>query len=98
MICTSMTGSTTNDAADLPKKSKKSDSDAKAPTTLGVSDYALYIYAALASTSAMALMAHRRYLCGFKSLDFFADKHKIEDTFALRYLETRIGAVLPSFW
>eukprot|EP00946_MAST-07B_sp_MAST-7B-sp1_P004874 g4874.t1 len=93
MICTSMTGSTTNDAADLPKEvRKKSDSDAKAPSTLGVSDYALYIYAALASTSAMALMAHRRCPSGFKSLDFFADKHKIEDTFALRYLETRIGA------
>ena len=93
MICTSMTGSTSNDAAALPKEvGKKSDSDAKAPSTLGVSDYALYMYAALASTSAMALMAHRRCPSGFKTLDFFADKHKIEDTFALRYLETRIGA------
>ena len=93
VICKSTTGSTTNDAAALPKEvGKKSVSDAKAPSTLGVSDYALYMYAALASTSAMALMAHRRCPSGFKTLDFFADKHKIEDTFTLRYLETRIGA------
>ena len=80
-------------AAALPKEvGKKSVSDAKAPSTLGVSDYALYMYAALASTSAMALMAHRRCPSGFKTLDFFADKHKIEDTLGAALLGDAIGA------
>ena len=46
----------------------------------------------MAAASVAVIASHRRCPLTFKRFDFFADRHVIEDSYALRYLESRIGA------
>ena len=56
------------------------------------SDFALAMYTVVSMLCLLTIVVHRRCPVKFKAIDLFADKHVIEDTHAVRLLETRIGA------
>ena len=40
----------------------------------------------------VVILVHRKCPAAFKNMDLFADKHVLEDTHALRTLDTKLGA------
>ena len=85
-------GAMVNDGANTQDKDQTSPFSSFVDNSLQTNPISLAVYILGSLGAVLAIVFHRRCPSAIKNVDMFAAKHWVEDTHALRMLDTKLGA------